>query len=77
MKHWAFATCFLAMALAGSTTARADYDVIQFGNGRCEIWWNSASNPRGAGWTKIAIGMPDYAAAQTAIDGAFAQGLCR
>lgn len=77
MKHWALATCFLTVALAGATPARADYDVIQFRDGRCEIWWDSASNPWGAGWTKIALGFPDYVAAQTARDGAFAQGVCR
>jgi hypothetical protein len=77
MKHLALATCFLTVALTGSTQARADYDVIQFRDDRCEIWRDSASNPWGAGWTKIAIGFPDYLAAQTARDGAFAQGVCR
>jgi len=77
MKQLVFAVGFLTVALAASTPARADYAVVQFGDGRCEIWWDSASNPWGAGWSKIAVGMPDYAAAQGAIDGAFAQGVCR
>jgi len=77
MKHLALAACFLTVVLARSTPARADYDVIRFRDGRCEIWWDSASNPWGVGWTKVAMGFPDYLAAQTARDGAFAQGVCR
>jgi len=77
MKKFALAIGFLTVALAASTPARADYAVVQYRDGRCEIWQDSASNPWGAGWTKIAIGLPDYPAAQTAIDGAFAQGVCR
>jgi len=76
MKYLALATCLLTVALAASTPARADYAVVQFRDGSCKIWWDSASNPWGAGWTKIAIGLRDYPAAETAIDGAFAQGAC-
>jgi hypothetical protein len=76
MKHVALAIGFLTAALA-ATSARADYAVVQFGDGRCEIWWDSAANPWGAGWTKIAAGMPDYPAAQTVRDSAFADGVCR
>ena len=74
MKRLALAIGFLTVALAASTPARADY---QFRDGRCEIWQDSGSDPAGAGWTKLAFGLPDYPTAQNAIDGAFARGACR
>jgi hypothetical protein len=77
MKRLALAIGFLTLALAASTSARAHYAVIQFGDGRCEIWQDSGSDPVGAGWTKLAFGIPDYPAAQSAIDDAFAQGVCQ
>jgi hypothetical protein len=77
MKQLTVAIGFLTIALAASTSARADYAVIQFGDGRCEIWQDSGSDPAGAGWTKLAFGFPDYLAAQDARDSAFAQGVCR
>ncbi|MGC1357897.1 MAG: hypothetical protein WA851_19285 [Xanthobacteraceae bacterium] len=77
MKYLALAIGFLTVALSASTPARADYAVIQFRDGRCEIWQDSGSDPAGAGWTKLAFGFPDYIAAQDARDAAFAQGVCR
>jgi hypothetical protein len=77
MKRLALAIGFLTVALAASTPARADYAVIQFSDGRCEIWQDSGSDPWGAGWTKLAFGFPGYAEAQNAFDGAIAQGVCR
>jgi hypothetical protein len=77
MKRLALAIGLLTVALAASTTARADYAVIQFRDGRCEIWQDSGSDPAGAGWTKLAFGIPDYPAAQSAVDSAFAKGVCR
>jgi hypothetical protein len=77
MKYVALAIGLLTVAPAASTPALADYAVIQFGNGRCEIWQNSGSDPAGAGWRKLALGLPDYLAAQDARDAAFAQGVCR
>lgn len=77
MKYLALAIGFLTVALSASTPARADYAVIQFRDGRCEIWQDRRSDPAGAGWTKLAFGFPDYIAAQDARDAAFAQGDCR
>jgi hypothetical protein len=77
MKRLALAIGFLTAALAASTPVRADYAVIQFRDGRCEIWQDSGSDPWGAEWTKLAFGFPDYAEAQNARDSAFAQGVCR
>ncbi len=41
------------------------------------IWWDSVDNPRGSGWAKIAVGLPDYVTAQTALANARAEGTCR
>jgi phosphoenolpyruvate carboxylase len=35
------------------------------------------STPWGVGWTKIAIGMPDWLIASAALSNARAQGVCR
>ena len=36
-----------------------------------------AGTPWGAGWTKIAIGMPDWLIASAALSTARSQGVCR
>jgi hypothetical protein len=79
MKQSAFviAAVLLALVSATSTPARADYAVVQFEDGFCRIWWNSAGNPWGTGWTKLAIGLPSRDTAQVALDTAMAQGACR
>ena len=77
MNKLVFAIGLLFAGLAVSTPARADFAIVQFGDGFCRIWWDSAGNPWGPRWTKIAIGLPDYGAAQAALDSAIAQNLCR
>ncbi len=77
MKTWVFAAGLLVAGLAVATPARADFAVVQFGDGFCKIWWDSADNPWGAGWTKIALGLPDYLTAQAALANARVQGVCR
>jgi hypothetical protein len=77
MKSLAFAIGLFAVAFAASTPARADYALVQFSDGFCRIWWNSADTPWGAGWTKIAVGLPDHVAAQAALDAAIAQQICQ
>lgn len=76
MKQLAFAVGLLA-ALAASTPTRADYALVQFGDGYCRIWWDSADTPWGTGWTKIVVGLPDHLAAQAALDSAIAQRVCQ
>ena len=76
MKHLAFAVGVLALGFAASTPARADFAVVKFESGWCQIWWDSAANPWGTGWTKIAVGLPDWAAAAAALDAARAQNVC-
>ena len=76
MKRSAFALAVLAIGLAVSP-ARADYALVRFEDGWCRIWWDSAGTPWGAGWTKIAIGMPDWLIASAALSTARSQGVCR
>ena len=45
MKCLAFAIGLFALGFAATTPARADFAVIQFGSGHCEIWWDSSDNP--------------------------------
>ena len=73
----AFAAGVLALGLAVSTPARADFAVVRYADGHCQIWWDSADDPWGAGWSKIAIGLPDSTAAHIALDNAIAQQICR
>ncbi|MGD0024599.1 MAG: hypothetical protein ABSC37_08225 [Xanthobacteraceae bacterium] len=76
MKRLAFAIGVLALGFAASTPARADFAVVQFEGGWCQIWWDSGANPWGVGWRKIIIGLPDWAAASVALNAARSQGLC-
>jgi hypothetical protein len=77
MKTLVFVAALLGVGLAASTPARADFALVQFGDGYCRIWWDSADTPWGSSWTKIAVGLPDYAAARAALDNATAQSVCR
>jgi hypothetical protein len=78
MKQLALAVGLLTLALAASSPARAyDYAVVQFDDGFCRIWWESAGVPWGVGWTKIAVGLPDHFAAQATLDTAISQRVCR
>ena len=77
MKRLTLAVGVLAFAVAASSPARADYAVVQLPDGWCKIWWDSAANPWGDSWTKIAVGLPDWLAASAALDGARSQGVCR
>jgi len=77
MKRLAFAIGVLALGFAAATPARADYAVVRLDDGWCKIWWDSADNPWGTGWTKIAIGLPDWLAAHAVLDTARSQGACR
>jgi hypothetical protein len=46
-------------------------------DGWCKVWWDSGATPWGVGWTKIAVGLPDWLAASAALDSARSQGVCR
>jgi hypothetical protein len=76
MKQIAFAVALSALGLAASSPARADYTVIQFATGHCEVWHDSSDDPAGAGWRKLAIGLPSWDAAMSALDAARMQDVC-
>lgn len=76
LKPLTFAAGVLALGMAVSTPARADFAVVRYADGHCQIWWDSADHPSGAGWAKIAIGLPDATAAHITLDNALAERLC-
>jgi len=71
-----FVISVLALALAASTPARADFAVVHFGDGHCQVWRDSTANPWGDDWKKLAVGLPDWLAATAALDSARSQNLC-
>jgi hypothetical protein len=77
MKRFSFAVAALALGIVGSTPAHADFAIVQFQDGWCKIWGDSASTPWGVGWTKIVLGLPDWEVASAALDSARLQGICR
>ncbi len=76
MKRLVFAAGVFALGLAASSPARADYAVVRFESGYCQIWWDSAANPWGDNWQKIAMA-PDYAGASSALEMAIDANQCR
>jgi hypothetical protein len=76
MKQIAFAVALTTLGVVASGPARADYTVIQFASGHCEVWHDSSDDPAGAGWRKLAIGLPSWDAAESALDAARAQDVC-
>jgi hypothetical protein len=77
MRRLAFATGLCALVMAVSAPARADYAVVQFENGWCQVWWDSAATPWGTSWRKLVIDLPTWSAASAALDDARAENVCR
>ncbi len=77
MKRLAFALGLLAVGFVATKPAHADYAVVQFDDGFCRVWWDSAGTPWGIGWTKLAVGLRDPGAAHAILDSAITQGACR
>jgi hypothetical protein len=75
MKRLAFAVGLLALGVAAATPARADYAVVRFETGYCQIWWDGGATPWGVNWTKVAI-TPDWASAYSALYAAIAARTC-
>lgn len=76
MRQLGCAILILAIGWAFSTPARADFAVVKFGDGYCRIWHDSGANPWGAEWQKLAIGLPTWSAAESALDAARTQDVC-
>jgi hypothetical protein len=64
-----------AFVLTAHAPARADYAVVRFADGNCQIWSNAGDTPWGTNWSKIAI-TPDWSLAQAALDDAVRGGAC-
>jgi hypothetical protein len=76
MKRFALSAAILACSLvAAQTSARADYAVVRFADGNCQIWSDASDTPWGTAWSKIAI-TPDWSMAQAALDDAIADRTC-
>jgi hypothetical protein len=75
MKRLSFAVGLLALGIAAATPARADYAVVRFETGYCEIWWDASATPWGVNWTKLAV-TPDWASAYSALYAAIAARTC-
>ena len=75
MKRFAFAIGLLALGVAAAAPARADYAVVQFETGYCQIWRDGSATPWGVNWTKVAI-TPDWASAYSALYAAIAARTC-
>ena len=43
MKRSVFAIGLLALGIAAATPARADYAVVRFDTGYCQIWWDGSA----------------------------------
>jgi hypothetical protein len=74
MKRLAFVLGVVALGFAAAGPARADFSVIKFENGYCQIWWAGAT-PFGTGWSKVATA-PDFMAGCKALDDAVAKKTC-
>ncbi len=75
MKRFVLTLGALALILAALTPARADYAVVRFTDGACQIWSNAGDTPWGTNWSKIAI-TPDWSMARAALDDAIQSGAC-
>jgi hypothetical protein len=75
MKHFAFAVGLTALGVAAAAPARADYAVVRFDTGYCQIWWDGGATPWGVNWTKVAM-TPDWASANAALYAAIAARTC-
>lgn len=79
MKRFVFAVGILALTMAlgfgALTPARADYAVVKFETGYCQIWWDSGATPWGTNWAKIAVA-PDWPGAMAALYAAIANRTC-
>ena len=75
-SHFAVGLLAATLGFAAVTPAHADFAVVRFSDGHCQVWRDSASNPWGDDWTKIAIALPTWSAAEAALDAARSQDAC-
>jgi hypothetical protein len=77
MRKLTFALGVLAIGFAASTPARADFVVVRFDPGYCQVWTGSNTKPTGTGWHVVGKPYATWQAATSAVDSARAKKLCR
>lgn len=79
MSRWTYALCVAAIAFAAiSPASAADYNVVRWRSGDCQIWNNDSNRmPWGDGWILVAWNMPNYDTALQALKVEVAKGNCR
>ena len=50
MKRLTLALGAAVIAIAASSSARADYDIVRWSYGDCKIWYIAGPGPSGTGW---------------------------
>ena len=75
MQRLIFAIAALTLALTASSVARADFAIVRFPDGYCQIWWDGSATPWGVNWTKVAM-TPDWASADSALYAAISARIC-
>ena len=50
MKRLTLALGVAALAIAASSSARADYDIVRWSYGDCKIWYINGPGPWGTDW---------------------------
>ena len=78
MKRLVFAASVLALGLAASGAARADYAVVMFKkDGYCRVWKDSAAAPVQPGWKYHWVDLKSWEFAQSKKHYAMRRGWCR
>jgi hypothetical protein len=79
MSRWALVLCAAATIAAACVPANAaDYNLVRWRSGDCQIWNNDANSmPWGDGWVLLAWNMPNYGTAWQALQVEIAKGNCR
>jgi hypothetical protein len=75
VKRLIFSVGILALGFAAASPARANFAVIRFADGYCQVWWDRSAPPWGVAWSMIAV-RPDWWSAQVALDWATTLGDC-
>ncbi len=76
MKRLSVALCATVMGIAAASPALADYEIIGFEDGRCEIWQQGPSRPWGDRWVVLASDIPDHRAALQLRDVLYRDRIC-
>jgi len=64
MKRVAFAVTALALGLAATTAARADFAVVKFPDKSCRAWADHKAMPARPGWKYLWVSVPSWDVAQ-------------